>query len=130
MALKFSGLFPNSTNGAEYRLKQYSKSDFQDISNKIELAYKKFGENSEFFPAGNANYKQFLDQLKKEHSIFNISTFPVDVFRREGSVSIEWASGLTGGFEVIIYDGPELPDWSQGTKFIHIYENVAFYYKS
>ena len=130
MAINFSGLFPNASNGVEYRLKQYSKKDFQEIKNEVELAYEKFGKNSKFFSRGDEGYEQFLDQLKREHSIFNISSFPIDVFKREDSVYIEWASGLTGGFEVIIYDGKNLPYWAEKTKLVHIYENVAFYYKN
>ena len=130
MAINFSGLFPNASNGVEYRLKQYSKKDFQEIKNEVELAYEKFGKNSKFFSRGDEGYEQFLDQLKREHSIFNISSFPIDVFKREDSVLIEWASGLTGGFEVIIYDGKNLPYWAEKTKLVHIYENVAFYYKN
>lgn len=130
LAMNFSGLFPNASNGVEYRLKQFSKNDFQEIENKVELAYEKFGKNSKFFSRGDEGYKQFLDRLKREHSIFNISSFPIDVFKREDGVRIEWASGLTGGFEIIIYDGKKQPHWADNSKLVHIYENVAFYYKS
>lgn len=130
MVMNFSGVFPNSSNGVEYRLKQFSKSDFQEIQAEVELAYEKFGKNSKFFSRGDEGYKQFLDQLKREHSIFNISTFPIDVFKTEDSICLEWASGLTGGYELIIYDGKNLPYWADKSKLVHIYENVAFYYKS
>jgi hypothetical protein len=130
IGMNFSGLFPNASNGVEYRLKKFSKSDFQEIENEVELAYEKFGKNSKFFSRGDKGYNQFLDQLKRAHSIFNISSFPIDVFKREDSVRLEWASGLTGGFEIVIYDGKNLPHWADKSKLVHIYENVAFYYKS
>ena len=129
VTIYFSGLLPNASDGVEYRLKQFSKSDFQEIQNEVELAYEKFGKNSKFFSRGDEGYKKILDQLKGKHSIFYISSFPIDVFRREDSIRLEWASGLTGGFEVIIYDGESLSNWPDKSKLVHIYENVAFYYK-
>ena len=128
--IQFSGFLPGASSAVEYRLKQFSEPEYQVISTKVEKTYEEIGSDVISFGVGNRGYEEFLAQLKKEHDIFTISSFPIDVFRDEDSIRIEWASGLTGGFEVIIYDGLNLPTWIENYDPVHIYENVAFYYKS
>ena len=59
-----------------------------------------------------------------------MSEFPLDVLRNETYIAIEWASGLTGGYELVIFEQDKPPYWLDERNVHYIYDTVAFYNKS
>ncbi len=115
--------------GAKIRLSKYSKQDYEEIFTLVNSSYQRYCNGEECFSRSDEGYKLFLENLKKNHEIFNISSFPVDVFIREDYVAIEWGSGLTGGYELVVLSTEKLP-YSQGNQeLVYLYDKVAFYYK-
>jgi hypothetical protein len=129
-SLQFSALLPKGDDAAKYRLQQFSEQDYQTISKEVNEAYKKFANNAAYFSRHDDGYDDFINHLSNKHQFFNLSSFPIDVYRRSDGVYIEWASGLTGGYEVVIFDASNPPKWFSRYELLYIYDSVAFYYKS
>ncbi|HEX7027069.1 MAG TPA: hypothetical protein VF268_07490 [Gammaproteobacteria bacterium] len=127
---QYMPLVPGGLDGAQLRLKKYSEEDYREIFILVDDMYRKYSGDRKFFSPGHDGYKEFIGELKNNHRIFNISSFPVDVFRRESHVAIEWGSGLTGGYEVIIFENDESRRWPGNDKPVYLYDTVALHYKN
>ena len=121
---------PGSNEGVAYRLGDFSEQDYKEISSIVDDAYEVYGNNAKFFSRGSKGYDAFIRKLKENHEIFNVSEFPLDVLRNETYIAIEWASGLTGGYELVIFEQDKPPYWLDERNVHYIYDTVAFYNKS
>lgn len=122
---------PGSNEGAAFRLSNFSEKDYREISSIVAATYKLYGNNAKYFSRGSKDYSTFIGKLKTSHEIFRLSEFPLDVSINDTYTMIEWASGLTGGYELVILNkSGKLPYWLAEREVHYLYETVAFYYIS
>ena len=114
-------------NGVAVRLSQYSEQDFQEISGFIDAAYEKYCDDSGELWRGDENYQSFLEELKESHDIFNLSDFPMSLYKQEDHVSIGWYGGMPGGYDVVIFDKANPPKCLREYNVAYLYDTVAYY---
>ncbi len=118
-------LMPNSTDAFEWRMSSFSEAQFQDLARSVRSEMAKLSLD-ELRGDDDVMHNQILASLREHHAILRIETFPIELFVRDSYVALEWASGLTGGYEVTIIDGDAKHDWQPAP---NIYADVAAYAK-
>ena len=116
-----SPILPSSLDVTTYRLSALSQQQYKEIAQIARDTYQKMGDEYDRFPFDNS----FTDLLKQKHAFFNISTFPVDVTVDTNYINVDWSSGLTGGYALIILNEGVLPDWMNEYYPIYIYDDVV-----
>ena len=76
---------------------------------------------------GDQNYQSFLEELKESHDIFNLSDFPMSLYKQEDHVSIGWYGGMPSGYDVIIFDKANPPKCLREYNVAYLYDTVAYY---
>ena len=109
---------PGLLNGYDafiYRMKGFSEPEYQRLAADIKTAFDERGVNKlmsyDIYLLSNdiAVYESLVDS----HPILAISEFPLDIEADDEEVSLEWASGLTGGYQVLISLSSDPPsEWA------------------
>ncbi|MCJ8314577.1 MAG: hypothetical protein HRU38_20835 [Saccharospirillaceae bacterium] len=116
-----SPILPSSLDVTKYRLSTLSQQQYKEIAQIARDTYQEVGDEYDRFPFDNS----FDDLLEQKHDFFSISTFPVDVTVDPNYISIDWSSGLAGGYALIILNEGGLPDWMKDYYPIYIYDDVV-----
>ncbi len=115
----------------------FSEAEFQRVAADLKAGLDEAGFSGRLFSVDSHEQNELAKSLAESHPILAISLFPLDVGANEDLVTLEWASGLTGGYMVEIWLHPNPPDkWadpprsgSPGSHFIpkvtYIYDSVA-----
>ena len=114
-------------NGVAVRLSQFSERDFHEVSDLIDAASEEYGDGFDDLLSIDKNYQSILKELKANHAIFNLSSFPMRVCKEEDHTSIGWYGGLAGGYDVVIFDKANPPERLVEYRVVYLYDTVAFY---
>jgi hypothetical protein len=101
---------PSADDAFEWRMGTFSEAQFQALAHDIRRELEDRRLEKQPRESDDAIRRRVVQSLRNEHAILRIDGFRPRFFVREDRVSIYWASGLTGGFEVTVFDGEEIPD--------------------
>ena len=62
--------------------------------------------------------------LRDAHPLLDISSWKPYLFARGSVVTITWGSGLTGGYEAIVVDDVQPPQWVEPDRLTQLYDRV------
>ncbi len=104
VVLLFSPDVPNSYDGFQSRMSQFSPDEYQALAKDIESAYFTYGKSmdpSRYFD------KRIVRVLAEDHPILKVSSWPTPPYVEytETHVAIFWGSGISGGYRVVISPG-------------------------
>ena len=116
---------PTSSDAFRWRMASFSEADFMSLAVDARSEMAKRDLDSLMGNHYDA-HDQIVDALRPRHPVLLVSSFPLEIFATNTHVSIEWASGLTGGYEISIIDGDSAPQWMTKP---NLYENVSAYSK-
>ncbi|KFN49800.1 hypothetical protein P873_09600 [Arenimonas composti TR7-09 = DSM 18010] len=117
-----SPLMPSAFDAFTWRMSTFSEEQFQTLARDLRAELATTSHTGRLGHLDGGTRERVLRSLRPRHRILDIGDFPVDLNVHENHVSIEWASGLTGGYEVFIADGPEA---SSGLPPANIHANVS-----
>ena len=101
--------FPNIDDGFLWRLNSYSPAEYQSLRIEVAREMKELGIG-EYDRYWELEHEDVMDRLRTSFHLLDVSSFPVELSASDDTVSIEWASGLTGGFVLHIYENPAKPN--------------------
>lgn len=86
-----------------YRMKSFSEAEYHRLAADVKTEFDKKGVD-QLRDYGSSRKEQLAihETLVQSHPILAISEFPLDIAVRDENVVLEWGSGLTGGYEVVI----------------------------
>lgn len=120
-----------------YRMESFSEAEYQRLASDVKSAFDEEGLSGSSWDMDREKRQAIVESLAEAHPILVISEFPLDIGASDERVSLEWASGLTGGYLVTISLNPDPPsEWAgpagpgppgpyQILEVAYIYDGVA-----
>ena len=119
-----------------YRMKSFSEAEYHRLAAEIKTEFDERGINRlQDYGISREERLAIYGPLVESHPILAISEFPLDIAASDENVVLEWGSGLTGGYEVVISLRSDPPSewaapWRQGPHNVelpvtYIYDGVA-----
>ena len=106
------GLF-NSYDAFVYRMESFSEAEYQRLAKDMKRAFEERGISRTSDDIEKKKRRAITESLVDSHPILTISGFPLDIWASDERVSLEWASGLSGGYLVLISLRPDPPsEWA------------------
>ena len=123
----FSPMRPTAVDGFYYRM---GKIDYDEYMAAVELinseaARLNLSDRDFTYPVTEAHNK-LVRSLADKNILFSLSDWPVHIAKKDKYILLSWASGLTGGYEVLITFGEEEPPWLENRLYPpkKLYKNV------
>ena len=131
---------PRLLNGYDafvYRMKSFSEAEYQRLAADIKKEFDEQGIDELSYHIQRDELRAIAETLVDSHPVLAVSEFPLDIGASDERISVEWASGLTGGYEVVISlrpdppsewagpSGPGLPGPYNIREVTYIYDGVA-----
>lgn len=86
-----------------YRMKSFSEAEYHRLAAEIKTKLDERGiDRLQVYGSPRKEQLAMHEPLVQSHPILAISKFPLDIAASDENVLLEWGSGLTGGYEVLI----------------------------
>ena len=103
----------NSHDAFVYRMESFSEAEYQRLAADIKKGFDERGIDEMSYDIQREELRAITESLVDSHSVLAISEFPLDIGASDERVFLEWASGLTGGYKLMISLRPDPPsEWA------------------
>ncbi len=127
----------NDHDAFVYRMESFPETEYRRLAADIKTAFDERGIYDSSHDTHREERRAIAESLVESHPILAISAFPLDIDVSDESVTLEWAMGLTGGYQLRVSlnsdppsewagpSGPGLPGPYSILEVTYIYDGVA-----